>query len=404
MKMDLRGMAELISAGKPLEIALADILEDPNNYRDKDKGEADDPQAIQEQLELNANIKARGVKTPISVRPHPTIQKKFLINYGHRRYRAAKANGFLTIPAFVDESFSSFDQVNENLHRRNLTLRSMALFIQTMLEEGQTKGEIAAGLQKDSQNFITEHLALIDAPDCVNQAYAKGVKSARTLYDLRRLWEEYPEQVDAWCASGARVTRDSVSQLGAKLRHDVKTEQPIGPAAASGGQADELRHDVKPDAPTTTTDAPPEIAATLRHDVKDDDEPHPPSRSCDCLECEAYFNRKDEAPADGLIYASTSTSSAPTAQSPMVVTPPSSSTTTGWAELRHDVKKPQGGREAKQRSAASTQTPGSAIIMVEHKGKIATVLPSSMVKITYQGEAGTVVEVPLAEVMVTAVK
>lgn len=48
------------------------------------------------------SIKERGVKTPISVKPHPTEQGKWLINYGARRFRASIMAGKDTIPAFVD--------------------------------------------------------------------------------------------------------------------------------------------------------------------------------------------------------------------------------------------------------------------------------------------------------------
>lgn len=67
---------------------------------------------------------------------------------------------------------------------------------------------------------MTEHLALLESPACVEKAYASGVSSARTLYDLRRLHDEFPEQVDTWVASGAEVTRDTIAAFGKKVRHD----------------------------------------------------------------------------------------------------------------------------------------------------------------------------------------
>jgi ParB family chromosome partitioning protein len=246
MRINLTGLADLANAqlaakGKPLEIPLDDIFPDPKNPRNLDDDSS--PTEIEAQEELDADVAERGVKTPISVRPHPSISGKYIINYGHRRYRAACRNRLATVPAFIDERFDSFDQVNENELRTGLTTRARALFIRNRLDAGDTKGEIARRMRKKNQNFITEHLALIDAPDCVNQAYSSGVTSARTLYELRQAWEAFPERVDAWFRAATHISRDAIRDALVRFRHDE-----IGGADAGGRQeaevsTQEFRHD-----------------------------------------------------------------------------------------------------------------------------------------------------------------
>jgi ParB family chromosome partitioning protein len=223
MGMNLTGLADVANAklaleGRPLEIDLDNIVPDPANPRAADDETL--PAAVEAQEELDADVAQRGIKSPISIRPHPTLKGKYIINYGHRRHKSAQRNALRKIPAFVDEAFDSYDQVNENELRSGISTRARALFIKSRLDAGDSKSEIAERLHKKNQAFVTEHLALIDAPDCVYQAYAAGITSARTLYDLRQVWEEFPEQTDAWCGDVARITREGIKEAVERFRHD----------------------------------------------------------------------------------------------------------------------------------------------------------------------------------------
>lgn len=212
-----RAEAQAADAGLPPRMALADILPDPDNPRKPFKERSIEKQ--RKQLELNADIAARGVKSPISLRAHPTIPGKWMINAGHCRYEGAEAAGHEYIPYFIDRDFDSFDQVNENEQRSDLTPWELATFIQRKITEGMSKGEIAARLHKSGQNFVTEHLSLIDPPACLVAAYNAGVESPRTLYELRKARDEFPKQFDTWCVSGAAITRDTIKALLHALRH-----------------------------------------------------------------------------------------------------------------------------------------------------------------------------------------
>jgi len=263
------GKASPQADGRPPEMPLAKIVRDPENPRPPLHLRT--PEEQQQQIELNENVRQRGVKSPISLRPHPSESDTWVINHGHCRYDAAEAAGFVTIPYFVDPNFDSYDQIAENLHRSDLSIWAIAGFIKRKLDAGQSKTEIAQRLGKEGLNYVTEHLALVDAPGCVHQAYANAVRSPRTLYDLRRAHDEFPEQIDAWCQSGVRITRDSIRDLLDGLRHDVIVARPQGhePLLNGGDEglqcatratpARGLRHDVilqPPSPPTASATAP----------------------------------------------------------------------------------------------------------------------------------------------------
>jgi ParB family chromosome partitioning protein len=235
------GHPAAVPGGRPPEMPLEKIVRDPSNPRPPLHLRSLEDQ--QKQRELDRNIQKRGVKSPISLRPHPTDPDKWIMNHGHCRYDGAVAAGLATIPYFIDPNFDSYDQIAENLHRADLSPWAIAEFIKRRLDDGESKGEIAEKLGKETHNFVTDHLALVDAPACLHQAYANGVTSARTLYDLRRAYDEFPEEVDGWCASGARVSRESIRELLEKLRHVViRGPATHGPNPAFNGQDADAKH------------------------------------------------------------------------------------------------------------------------------------------------------------------
>jgi len=240
-KLGSVGHPASVPGDRPPEMPLEKIVRDPNNPRPPLHLRSLEDQ--QKQRELERNIQKRGVKSPISLRPHPTDADKWIINHGHCRYDGALAAGLATIPYFIDQNFDSYDQIAENLHRADLSPWAIAEFIKRRLDDGESKGEIAEKLGKETHNFVTDHLALVDAPACLHQAYANGVTSARTLYDLRRAYDEFPEEVDGWCASGAKISRDSIRELLEKLRHVViRRPATHGPHPAFNGQDAGTQH------------------------------------------------------------------------------------------------------------------------------------------------------------------
>jgi len=196
--------------GRPLQIPIKDIDEDPGQPRQEF-----DAVSMEE---LEQSVRIHGVKTPISIRPHPTEQKRWVLNFGARRLRASKAVGKTTIPAFIDRSHTDYQQVIENLQREDLKPRELAMFIKRKMDDGEKQARIAE-LLGVNRSMVTNHLALIDPPACIDEIYTSGkCSSAKTLYDLRNLHREFPKEVERWCAADQEITRATVSALSAKLR------------------------------------------------------------------------------------------------------------------------------------------------------------------------------------------
>ena len=217
MPLELDDLAALdapspTSTGQPLLLPVADIDEDPDQPRREF-----DANALHE---LAETIRERGVRQPISVRRNLQEAGRWVLNFGARRLRASKLAGLETIPAFVDTTAYSYDQVIENEQREGLKPLELALFVQKRLAAGDNQAEIAKRMSK-SRQYVTLATALIDAPDWLLELYRQGrCKGMAELYELRRLHGEHPQAVEAWCSAHESVTRGDVADLRSKMASD----------------------------------------------------------------------------------------------------------------------------------------------------------------------------------------
>jgi len=221
-----KGQNEIVANGTPLEIPLSDIEEDPYQpRREYSKKSLDD---------MASSIKERGIKQPISVRTHPEKPGKWIINFGSRRYRGSVMAKRKTIPAFIDEKCDSFDQVIENDQREPLTPMEMAIFIQQKIDEGTSQADIAKRLGR-SRSVITGYMALIDPPECIDDAYRAGkCTSPRTLYELRQLHKKHPDEVEKWCKKQEEITRNGVTALADRISGKGKKKKNVRHDEQSG--------------------------------------------------------------------------------------------------------------------------------------------------------------------------
>lgn len=198
-----------VESGIPKRIPLDAIDEDPEQPRQ----EFDDESLA----ELAETIKARGVRQPVSVRPHPTEQGRWMLNFGARRLRASRLAEVADIPAFVDHTANSVDQFIENEQRKGLTPLEIALFVQRAMNRGETQADIARTIGK-SRQYVTLATALIDPPDWLMTAYREGrCRGLTELYELRKLAAEHPQYVEAWASDRSAITREQVVALRADL-------------------------------------------------------------------------------------------------------------------------------------------------------------------------------------------
>lgn len=233
--LDLSGLGDLasmldmpVSSDDDMGLRFIDIScirEDEGNSRT-----ASNPGFSAESIEELAQSmgEGRGVKSPLSLRSDPERPGKYIINHGHRRFRAARLAGLTQVPAFIDESFDKFDQVIENIHRENLTSREVADFIGAAMAEGRSAADVARLLGK-SKAFVSQHVALLDLPEPVAQAYQSGrVRDVTVLNELVRAHRENPEAVAQVLAGSADelaakpVNRDAVKALRAAAKPKEK--------------------------------------------------------------------------------------------------------------------------------------------------------------------------------------
>lgn len=208
--------------GGPMMLDMDLIDEDPNQPRTEDN-----PGFSDESLdELAASIRLRGVKTPISVRHNPDALGRYIINHGARRFRGSKRALKSTIPGFIDNDYNEADQVVENLQRNELTAREIADYIGRELAKGIKKGEIAKGISK-SAAFVTQHVALLDLPDPIAEAFNSGrVKDVTVINELVTAFKKKSQEVTDWLGDeNQEITRGSVKLLREFLDDKSKNEQ-----------------------------------------------------------------------------------------------------------------------------------------------------------------------------------
>lgn len=228
--LDLLSTPLTVPAGTPLHLPIDAIHEDPDQPR-----QDFDPDSL---AELAETIRERGVRQPISVRRHPQQSDRWMLNFGARRLRASKLAGKEEIPAFVDDTADSYDQVIENEQRAGLTPLELALFVQRRLAAGDIQAEIARRLGK-SRQYVTMATALIDAPDWLMGAYREGrCRGLNELFELRKLAREHPQRVEAWTAENGAITRDRVTALRGELCKRSTRDRPAG-AALNAAVAEE---------------------------------------------------------------------------------------------------------------------------------------------------------------------
>ena len=181
----------------------------------------------------------------------PAQPGRWMLNFGARRLRASQVAGLTEIPAFVDASADSYDQVIENEQREGLKPLELALFVQKRLAQGETQADIARRMGK-SRAYVTYATALIDAPDWLLLLYREGrCRVLHLLYELRRLHQEHPKYIEAWAADRPVITRHDVDTLRAELARDVAESARLGAVGLDGDDGRAKR--AEPDEPRTNT-------------------------------------------------------------------------------------------------------------------------------------------------------
>ena len=257
----------LTASGQPLMLAVDSIEEDPDQPRHEF-----DSNALHE---LAETIRERGVRQPISVRPNLQQAGRWVLNFGARRLRASRLAELKEIPAFIDTTADSYDQMIENEQREGLKPLELALFVQKRLATGDNQAEIAKRLGK-SRQWVTLTTALIEAPDWLLQAYREGrCRGMNELYELRRLHGEYSGAVETWVAQQSAITRDRIALLRYELeacsvqalKPDVGTPTPMQEGASVPVRLLARPNDREPTADAAAPDPQPTRSPNSDHRI-----------------------------------------------------------------------------------------------------------------------------------------
>ena len=145
------------------EIAIEKISSNPNQPRREFDEEA--------LTELSNSIREIGIITPITLRQMSDGQYQIIA--GERRWRAAKAAGLTTIPAYIrtveDEGVMEMALV-ENIQREDLNAIEIALAYQHLAEAtGMTQEKISSRVGK-SRTSVTNYMRLLKLPAQIQMA------------------------------------------------------------------------------------------------------------------------------------------------------------------------------------------------------------------------------------------
>lgn len=197
-----------------LLLNLTDIVPDPNQPR-KDFH----PKKLRD---LAENIKAVGVRTPITVRPHGEKdgRPQYMIVVGERRWRASEWAGKECIPAVMAEEPGDLTddavylhQLSENLHRENLNPVEKADFLKTRLDMLKADGvrnpvERVAQELGVSKAWVTKNTAVLKYPEDIRALVRDGkFRGYRMLSRLAALKGKKRQEVLAAIEAGTFIAR-----------------------------------------------------------------------------------------------------------------------------------------------------------------------------------------------------
>ena len=141
--------------------------------------------------ELTQSIKEQGLIQPIAVRPHKSLEGKFEIIAGERRWIASQNAGLHEVPVAIfniDDVKSLEFAIVENVQRQDLNSIEEARGYQRLIKEFNYDQEKLSKFIGKSRSYIANTLRLLSLPDDVLLMVEQGKLSpghARSLIGLK---------------------------------------------------------------------------------------------------------------------------------------------------------------------------------------------------------------------------
>ena len=199
------------------QMSLDRIMEDdqqPRKHYDK--------QALADFAE---HLKSHGVQQPIQLRWNDQHQK-WMIVYGHRRYRAAKLAGMSTIPCIftdgeLDESTIRVRQLVENCQREDLTPLEMARAMQDLIAiTGWSYRQVGKELGV-SYTTVGRSMDLLKLPEDLQDRVERGDLAPSVAIDVLRIKDTARQSKIGHAISVGKLNRrDATEYINEELASD----------------------------------------------------------------------------------------------------------------------------------------------------------------------------------------
>jgi ParB family chromosome partitioning protein len=183
----------------------------------------------EEELRGLGQTLAQGQIDPIHVR---TIDSRFQIIHGERRWRAAKLMGLQTIAAIVIDSppdeFTILEaQLISNIQREALNPIDQAYAIDRLIKcTGTTAASVAARLGK-SPAQVSKLLSLLLLPQGVQSQIATGKLAAATGYEIAKVADPAIRDEMTSKALKGELTRDAAAAQNKSLTKTAKSRKVV---------------------------------------------------------------------------------------------------------------------------------------------------------------------------------
>jgi ParB family chromosome partitioning protein len=226
MAADLRDAKEKIEAGN-LVVEIPTDLIDPSFITDR-LGDGGDME------EFVASIRDHGQRTPILLRPHPELEGRYQIAFGHRRYRALKILGRpvkAMVKALSDDELV-VAQGQENQSRLDLSYIERAIFAARLESRNFQRDVICSALNVDKTELSRMISVATRLPDELIEAIGPAQKTGRRKWmDLANSveqldWQSEKARILTTCREGGAA--DSDERFDLALRSLARPQPAIG--------------------------------------------------------------------------------------------------------------------------------------------------------------------------------
>jgi ParB family chromosome partitioning protein len=227
----------LLDAGTTGARQLDAALIDPSPYPDR---LADDDEA--EFIRFRQTFEQEGQKVPIQVRPHPSVDGRYQVIYGHRRLRAAQELG-RPVDALIMEMNDQdlvVSQGIENSSRQDLSWIERAIFAARMANADIRSRDIKAALGIDDAELAKMRSVTRGIPVRLIEAVGRAPKIGRPRWlELASLLEDN----DAVKAASETLSTDKVLPLSSDERFKIVLASVKSPKKTRPESPNELRDD-----------------------------------------------------------------------------------------------------------------------------------------------------------------